>query len=139
MECKKIESKLLSFIDGKLQIAEQTAIREHLGQCESCRAKFEFLQSTLQVIDSEKAIKVKPFLYTRIQPRIDTPVKIGRQWVLAPALIAMVLLVGIVMGTLIGKMTITPRMTAETSYEVAYLFNDTQLESLEYKLLNNEE
>ena len=92
----------------------------------------------MQVIKKEKELEVRPFLYTRIQSKLDEPVVSKKQWVLAPILMTAIVVLGLFIGTVIGQKTVSPKLANDTTYELAYLFNDTQLESLEYKLLNDE-
>ena len=139
MDCKNIENQLLFYIEGELPQEEQNTIEKHLAHCSSCMGKYEFLKTSLQVIESEKKQEVKPFLYTRIQSKLEASVARQQRWVWTPVLATAVLVFGLVIGTFVGKMTMAPRISADSNYEVAYLFNDTQLESLEYKLLNDEE
>lgn len=139
MECKAIEKKLLFYIEGELNDKDEIEVESHLLTCTTCKSKYNFIKGSMLLIESEKKMEINPFLYTRIQGKLDAPVVSRRQRVFVPVLMTSVLVVGLFIGTLIGQITVSPKLSNETNYEVAYLFNDTQLEGLEYKLLNDKE
>jgi anti-sigma factor RsiW len=139
MECKIVENKLVFYLDGDLPEDENQKVSQHLEGCSQCAAKLQYLKETFQWIETEKMIDVKPFLYTRIKTRMEHKNVAVRQWVLAPIAIASVLVVGLFVGTLVGKTTIRQTLASATpEYEVAFLFNDDQMENMAYKLINNQ-
>lgn len=139
MECRNLENKLLFYIEGALSESEEELVKNHLATCKACENKYAFIKSTFQQIEKEKQIAVNPFLYTRLQGKFEKATIAKRKWVMAPIMISTVLVLGLFVGTLIGQLTTSPKITDESNYEVAYLFNDTQLEGLEFALLNEYE
>ena len=49
MTCNTIKPQLVAFLHGELTSAEQQAIHQHLGQCESCLHEEMSLRKTLHV------------------------------------------------------------------------------------------
>ncbi|MDA3927631.1 MAG: zf-HC2 domain-containing protein [Prolixibacteraceae bacterium] len=138
MNCKAIDKNLIFYIDGSLSADKNQMVSHHLKSCTECTAKLDYLTHSLQQFDAVKSTEIKPFLYTRISARMEQPKVTRTQWVLAPFAIAAVLVVGLFFGSLVGKITVAPRVTvAQVDYDVAYLFNDAQIENVEYKLLND--
>jgi anti-sigma factor RsiW len=138
MRCKDIEKKLIFFLEGELQEQEQKMVSEHIGHCEGCTAKLQYLKGSLLIFEAEKAIEVKPFLYTRIKARMEPRQQTVRRWVLAPLAVASILVMGLLIGSVAGRLTVQQGTTlVQTDHNVAYLFNDADLESTESILLNN--
>lgn len=137
MDCKKTEHKIGAYINGTLEKNEHMQVEGHIRQCTDCIKLYNFMKETMGVIDFEKNIAPKPFLYTRIQARQAAYRPTPNNWRTASAFATLVLVIGIVIGTAIGRATI-PVNNQETQYTVAYLFDDTNIESLEKTLLNNE-
>jgi len=138
MKCKDVEKKLIFLLEGGLLEQEQQLISKHIGHCESCAAKLEYLKESFQIVEAEKSVEVKPFLYTRIQARKESRQKTVRQWVLAPLAVASVLVVGLLIGSVAGRVTINQGSAlVQSDHNIAYLFNDAALESTEMRLLNN--
>lgn len=138
MNCKSIDKKMVFYLEGGLSVAEQQIVSQHIAHCADCAAKLEYLRTSFQLLETVKTTEVKPFLFTRIKARMETRHQTVRRWVLAPLAVASVLAVGLVFGVVIGKMTLTPSLsTTVVDYNVADLFNDAQMESSAYKLLND--
>lgn len=138
MNCKDVEKKLIFFLEVELQEQEQQQVSEHIGHCEGCAAKLQYLKESFQIVEAEKAIEVKPFLYTRILARMEPRQQTIRRWVLAPLAVASVLVVGLLIGSVAGRLTIQQGTTLfQSDHNVSYLFNDADLESTELRLLNN--
>lgn len=136
MDCKAIEKKLIFYLEGEITDEESKIISNHLEVCNLCAAKIQYLKESFQVIETEKSTEVKPFLYTRIQSRMLPKENTVRRWILAPMAIASVLTIGVIVGTMVGKMTINQsNSSAQIERDVAYLFNDAGIESVEIRLL----
>jgi anti-sigma factor RsiW len=137
MDCKKTEHKIGAYINGTLEKDEHKQVEGHISQCTDCMKLYNFMKETMGIIDVERNIGPKPFLYTRIQARQAAYRPMPTNWRAASVFATLVLLIGIVIGTAIGRATI-PDNEQETQYTVAYLFDDTNIESLEKTLLNDE-
>jgi anti-sigma factor RsiW len=137
MDCKKTEHKIGAYINGTLDKSTRKQVEEHVNQCPDCMKLYNFMKESMGVLDVEKNIAPKPFLYTRIQARQAAYRPTPANWRTATVFATLVLVIGIVIGTAIGRATI-PDNDQETQYTVAYLFDDTNIENLEKTLLNDE-
>jgi len=98
----------------------------------------EYLRETLSLLDKEKTVQVDPFLFTRIQGRLEY---IGKEKsrILKPLFIAAALIVGLFSGILLGQLTVRPsKPFSGQEYEIAYLFHDNQIENMENLLLEED-
>ncbi len=140
MNCNTIEKKLIFYHQGNLGEEESRQISQHLERCKSCNEKLHYLEQTLVMLDSWKNAEVKPFLFSRIQARANAvkqkPQITSDRWALTAPSMAAVLVLGMILGTLLGKFTVTREVDTKSEVQVAYLFNDTGIENLETKLLN---
>ncbi len=138
MSCRSFEDKLILYIESELSDDDAKKVENHLAQCNDCTQKYNYLLDTLSTIDTEKEATPKPFLYTRIQARQSATHKPRIGWAVQSAWITAVLVIGIIIGITVGRTTI-PTNTENSNYTVAYLFDDTKIERLEYQLLNDDE
>lgn len=134
MNCKQVENKLIFFIEGELSPTEKEETQEHLKTCSACATKVAFMQDSLLHLDVLKEAEPKPFLYTRIQARKSQANVVRLKPVFAPLAYAAFLAVGLFLGTMVGKMSIPKDQSID--YEVAYLFDDAGLESVESYLID---
>ena len=57
MNCKKIEERLIDYIDGELSDEENTEIKDHLENCSNCQNEYVELKATIDyVMDNSKDI-----------------------------------------------------------------------------------
>ncbi len=136
MDCKSTEKKLIFFIENSLPKEDAVLVADHLEQCSDCKAKMEFLKKTLAWLNAEKALQVKPFLFTRIKGRMQPAQVPGKFRVLKPLAIGTALIIGLFTGLLLGQLTKTPDYSG-TETEIAVLFQDDQIESIETLLLED--
>lgn len=137
MNCKSTEKKLIFFIENSLKPEETVVVAAHLEQCPDCRAKLEYLKEILAQAEIEKIIENKPFLFTRIQGRLANEETHKTKRILRPLAIAAALVMGVFFGILLGQLTMTPKAT-NSEQEVAYLFQDHQMESMESLLMEDD-
>ncbi len=137
MDCKSTEKKLIFFIENALNPEDAVVVAAHLEQCPDCRSKMEFLKETLSRVNMEKTVEVNPFLFTRIQARLEQTEKHETRRILKPLAIAAALVMGVFFGILLGQLTMTPNAT-NFEHEVAYLFQDHQMESMESLLMEDD-
>ncbi|MFP4041619.1 MAG: anti-sigma factor family protein [Bacteroidales bacterium] len=108
MTCRKINRKLLDFIDNNLPESEINEINAHLAECEECYRLLQKLQKTW--IDAkEEKIPYQPFFYTRLKARMEkrhnrtAGVQKLQKFILQPAMYFAILGFGIFIGVQIGK------------------------------------
>ena len=136
-KCRNIQNKFIPHIEGELSNTEKAIVENHIQQCKQCIKQYQFLKETLSLINIEKEVNPKPFLYTRINAKQTAKQRPQPGWATATTWATIVLLIGIVIGTALGRATL-PRENNTPSYTTAYLLDDTQMEKLEYKLLSEE-
>jgi predicted anti-sigma-YlaC factor YlaD len=137
VNCKSTGKKLIFFLDNSLNPEETVLVAAHLEQCPECRAKLEFLKEILAQADIEKTTEVNPFLFTRIQSRLEQVKEHKTKRILQPLAISVALVIGILSGILLGQITVTPN-TIYPEREIAYLFQDDQIENMESLLLEDD-
>jgi hypothetical protein len=137
MNCKSTEKKLIFFIENALPPEDAVLVATHLEHCPDCRAKLEFLKEILSQANMEKTVEVNPFLFTRIKARLEQTEKHEPGRILKPLAIAAALVMGVFFGILLGQLTMTPKAT-NSEQEVAYLFQDHQMESMESLLMEDD-
>lgn len=71
MECENVRSKLIAFVDGELENAEQKAVREHLDGCPECYRVAGQLEKLPGVLRAWKAGEPPEDLYTSLQSKLD--------------------------------------------------------------------
>jgi hypothetical protein len=136
MNCRDVNINLIFYVEGTLPEVDFQKMKMHVDSCAECSAKLTYLTEALVSIDSMKTVEAKPFLFTRIQGRMSARSDIQRKYVFAPLLMVSVLLVGLFIGSVVGRVAINSTTnTIQNEYDVAYLFNDAQLENVEVKLL----
>lgn len=108
MICKKLNKKLLDYIDNNLPESESNEINAHLAECEECYKLFKKLQKTWGNMKEEK-IPYQPFFYTRLKSRMEKRYKKAegfqklQRLILQPAMYFVILGFGIFIGVQIGK------------------------------------
>ena len=68
---KRIQEKLLLYLDGNLPEEEMQHIREHLSTCPVCARQRDMLAPVWRTEDRLKKAEPTPFLWTRLQARIN--------------------------------------------------------------------
>ncbi|MDD2288916.1 MAG: hypothetical protein PHT64_07130 [Bacteroidales bacterium] len=139
MDCISTENKLIFFLENNLPADQVREITNHLASCAGCSAKLEFLKETLSILDKEKSIPVRPFLFTRIQGRLQEK-EIPRKFrVLRPLFLAAALVVGLFSGILMAQLTVfSSPANSPQEYEIADLFYEAPMENMENMLLEED-
>jgi len=106
MNEQHITEQLWEFHLGQLSEEENQKVQLHLEACDACLRESEVVKQTVQEIAAERSQEVPPFLYTRIQGRLESVRKPAPLWkrVLVTSLGTLLLLVGIWGGVKIGTM-----------------------------------
>ena len=71
MKCKDINKDLVFFAEGSLTGKRKEEISNHLTECEMCRNFVKELIYNLEIIEKEKEVDPNPFMYSRIQNKIN--------------------------------------------------------------------
>jgi anti-sigma factor RsiW len=137
MNCKEIEHQLIFLIDGELPEKLTRELTDHIQVCKACEAKYHYLKEALSGVNEIKNEKPRAFFYTRLIGRMEGSERKVRQLQWAPLSIASILVIGLLAGTLIGKLTVPELSQAPSAYTLSDMFNEVRLESMELIILNN--
>jgi anti-sigma factor RsiW len=78
MSCKRMENKLIAFMDGRASDAERRSIESHLAQCAACRARVEGFEGVWNMLGELPAHEPSEAFDARLQARlIAEPVRQG--------------------------------------------------------------
>ncbi len=72
MECENVRTKLKAFVDGELEGAERTAIRDHLDVCRDCSTAAKQMARLPGVLRAWKAGEPPPDLFGRLQSKLES-------------------------------------------------------------------
>ncbi len=108
MKCKSIQKHLSAFIDHELDENQAQAISLHLEACPGCREELKRLRRIYEFIDIKDSPPDDPYFLTRVRAGLQQGKRIRRlagklEWWMARLLIPATLVVGLFVGTLIGK------------------------------------
>jgi anti-sigma factor RsiW len=80
MSCEKMESRILSFIDGRLKESERLEVEKHLASCASCQLRVEEFRAVSGLLDELPVIEPSPAFDARVHALVAAePVK-QRSW-----------------------------------------------------------
>lgn len=71
MKCRRVEKNLSAYLDGELPEEEKRRTGEHLKTCSRCRERFEELSRVESVLSEFPGRDPSPFLWTRVQARLE--------------------------------------------------------------------
>jgi hypothetical protein len=142
MNCKKVHSKLIFFVEKELPVSEMEQLRQHLGDCPGCARFAEDMKLTLGILDNDNVRTENPFFFTRVKARLEKqqeePLESRSVFVriLQPVAFSIVLLLGVYGGFKLGQPAKTELITNvfEESRMVMYL-NEMDAEPLETFLM----
>ena len=137
MNCKEIEHHLIFLPDGELSEVLTKKVTEHLQACKACDAKYQYLKEALTGLDIIRNEEPRAFFYTRLKARMEGSEKKVRHLQWAPLSLASVLVIGLLAGTLIGKLTVPELSQVPEAYTLSDMFNEVSLETMELTILNN--
>ena len=138
MRCHRIQKRLAVYQDGEVSGKERDRISAHLEGCPACRSAYAELEQVWQSMEIIPEIGVSAGFEGRLFERINAepePRTVWRfhwfpwvnQWRLAPAMAAVVLLAGTVLGGYLGNALVSGFATAPA--QVQALRADTDIVS----------
>ncbi|NCO43872.1 MAG: hypothetical protein AUJ96_10000 [Armatimonadetes bacterium CG2_30_66_41] len=71
MTCKRASRKLMSFIGGRLTLAEAESVEQHLTNCATCAGAAAELKRTWALLDMVEAPKASPEFETAVFARLQ--------------------------------------------------------------------
>ena len=135
MNCRRIRKRLFAYQDGEIGREERERITAHLEGCASCRRAYAGLGEIWQSLEWIPEIHVSAGFEGRLFERIDAApgprawqrfrwVPWVDQWRLAPAMVAVVLLVGALLGGYLGKALMSGFSSAAAQVQVSSVSAD---------------
>jgi len=145
MNCKKSRTRLLDYLEGKLDPTSFKQTEEHLLSCSECRGFLAEMQHFNNLMLKEKYTAPNPFLTNRIMEAVrDQQVTPDNSlgWSLNK-LAAAAAIVVLIAGGIMGGLQIGDLITSELSsgqkdhHEISSLLNEMGHEPLEQLLFNS--
>ncbi len=70
MNCKRMEKRLITYLDGRASAAERRDVEAHLAACGACRTRAEEFRALWGVLNEASAVQVSPGFDARLRARI---------------------------------------------------------------------
>jgi anti-sigma factor RsiW len=70
MDCERIETRLIAWLDGRASKAERHEVEEHLRACEACRLRAEEFRQLWGVLDEMPTVEASPAFDARLRARM---------------------------------------------------------------------
>ncbi len=70
MNCHKLDSVLIEYLDGRLPARERAGVERHLASCPECAGYARDFRSVFSSLEAWKAPEVSPWFYARLRQRI---------------------------------------------------------------------
>jgi anti-sigma factor RsiW len=86
MSCNRIESKILSYVDGRLKANEAREVERHLAVCAACRLRVNEFRAVSGLLDELPQIEPSPAFDARVRARVAAEAAKPSWWAwLAPS------------------------------------------------------
>jgi anti-sigma factor RsiW len=70
MSCKRIESKMLGYVDGRLKASEAREVEAHLATCAACRLRVNEFRAVSGLLDELPQIEPSRAFDARVRARV---------------------------------------------------------------------
>jgi hypothetical protein len=81
MSCEKMESRILSYMDGRLKENERPEVEKHLASCAACQLRVEEFRAVSGLLDELPVIEPSPEFDARVHALVAAePVKRQSSW-----------------------------------------------------------
>jgi anti-sigma factor RsiW len=70
MSCNKMESRILSYVDGRLKVSEQREVETHLATCAACRVRVNEFRAVAGLLDELPQIEPSGAFDARVRARV---------------------------------------------------------------------
>ena len=78
MSCKRMEHKILAYVDGRLKEGERLEMEKHLAACGACQLRVNEFRAVTSLLDEVPQIEPSPAFDVRVRARVAAePVKQG--------------------------------------------------------------
>ena len=72
MDCNKILNNILFYLDNELNEAERIQFESHLHECPQCKAIYDNVTASYNIIAAENQVVVNPFFYHKLKSKLET-------------------------------------------------------------------
>lgn len=138
MNCNEFNNQLASLVHPSEMTEEML---NHARYCQDCAKARERNFLLFEYIREEKAVRISPFVKTRVMARIEEPP--SKEWYARPALVTVLSVMVFIFGIIgAGFFENTPDLNPMESIAADYYFQDhpgTQLEEIWLNTANYEE
>jgi predicted anti-sigma-YlaC factor YlaD len=139
MKCRNAQKKLSAYQDRELKSKEEERIASHLLSCQSCREQYAELERVWQTLRGLGEIYPDPWFYRQLVRKIKEPRQEG--WLPAlqhvfqlfrvPVTVSVILAVGLLVGTYLGSILarrdLFPFQTNPAGYSQEALFSSMRV------------
>src|SRR5215469_567339 len=66
MSCERMESRILGYVDGRLNASERAEVEKHLADCAPCRLRAQEFSAVSGLLDERPLIEPSPEFDTRV-------------------------------------------------------------------------
>ena len=139
MNHHSVRKELISYLEGSLPEKTKEQVAAHLEACDECKTYQHELQRSLLLLNENSKQEPGPYFYTGVKNRIDARRSVSGfrlQRVLQPALLVLLLAVGLRFGIWVGDHARADLSSTEQAVLVP--FDDLSEEPIEEFLLNFE-
>jgi anti-sigma factor RsiW len=78
MSCKRMENKIMAYVDGRLKEGERSEMEKHLAACGTCQLRVNEFRAVTSLLDEVPQIEPSPAFDVRVRARVAAePVKQG--------------------------------------------------------------
>lgn len=70
MNCERMETRMVAFLDGRLGTAERREVEAHLAECAACRTRAEEFRALWGVLDAAPALEPSAAFDARLRQNI---------------------------------------------------------------------
>src|SRR5580704_11482423 len=78
MSCKRMENKILAYVDGRLKESERLEVEKHLSACGACQLRVNEFRAVTSLLDEVPQIEPSAAFDVRVRARVAAePVKQG--------------------------------------------------------------
>jgi anti-sigma factor RsiW len=70
MNCERMESQLIAYVDGRASVHERREVEQHLAACAACRARVEGFRGVWKALEEVPAPEPSAWFDARLRQRI---------------------------------------------------------------------
>lgn len=139
MNCERMETQLIAYLDGKAREAERREVEAHLAACAACRQRAEEFRRVWGVLDEMPAVEPTMGFDARVRQRVATePQPRWFEWLMPSPRLALAVSLLLVLSVWVSSLPPAPvveNTVARTEEDFKAIENLQVLE--DYDVLSN--